>query len=176
MTATLLLRLFDAETARTRAVLEAVPGDALDWSPHPRAFTLGRLAMHVATLPGWMAAYTERDGYDMGRGGPGPAVPPDVAAILATHEAATTRGRAALASCPDEVLAQPWTLWRDGSVVQQFTRAEAVVTFALHHLVHHRGQLTVYLRLKHVPLPALYGDSADHPLLPPAGEPSGDIR
>lgn len=170
MTAT-LLALFDAEAARTVAVLQAIPDEALPWAPHARSFTLGRLAMHVATLPGWMAAYTTRDGYDMGQGGPGPAMPASVAEVLAACASATVRGREALAACDGETLARPWTLRRDGEVVATMTRAEAIATFALQHLAHHRGQLTVYLRLRDVAVPPLYGDSADAALRPTAQTP-----
>lgn len=162
----LLKALYEAEIARTRPFLAAVPSDALHWSPDPRSYTLGRLAMHVATLPGWMSAYTTRDGYDMGAGGPGPPAPADRSAIVDAFEAAATRGRAALAGCDDTTLALPWTLWRDDEVIARMTRGEAIATFALQHLAHHRGQLGVYLRLSGTAVPALYGDSADARLGP----------
>jgi uncharacterized damage-inducible protein DinB len=170
MTST-LLALFDAEMTRTAAVLRALPDDGLDWAPHPRSYPLGRLAMHVASLPGWMRAYTTRDDYDMGEGGPGPATPASVAEVLDAFAEAAMRGRAVLAACTDEQLRQPWTLRRDGAVVVGMTRGEAIATFALQHLAHHRGQLTVYLRMLDRPVPPLYGDSADARLLstePPA--------
>ena len=161
-----LLSLFDAEIARTGAVLRAVPDASLEWTPHPRSFTLGRLAMHVATLPGWMSAFTTRDGYDMGPGGPGPPRPDTLDAVLTAFADAAARGRHVLASCTDADLEAPWVLWRDGAVVSTVTRAEAIATFGLHHLVHHRGQLTVYLRLLGCRVPPIYGESADAPLLP----------
>jgi uncharacterized damage-inducible protein DinB len=166
MTRDLLRTLFEAELDRTRPFLDAVPPDELAWAPAPRSYTLGRLAMHVATLPGWMPAYTTRDGHDMGAGGPGPATPSDVSAITDAFVAASARGRAALDACDDATLAQPWTLWRNGVVLARMTRAEAIATFALQHLAHHRGQLGVYLRLCGRPVPALYGDSADAQLGP----------
>lgn len=161
-----LLALFDAEVARTAAVLRAVPDGSLDWTPDPRSFTLGRLAMHVATLPGWMRAFTTRDGYDMGPGGPGPLQPDTLDAVLAAFADASARGRQELATCADAALESPWVLRRHGAVVSTLTRAEAIATFGLHHLVHHRGQLTVYLRLLGCGVPPIYGDSADAPLLP----------
>lgn len=176
MTSALLLALFDAEMARTAAVLAHVPDEALDWTPHPRSFTLGRLAMHVAMLPGWMAAFTGRDGYDMGVGGPGPPVPGRLAEIEDAFAQASTRGRAELAACDDARLAQPWTLSRDGATVEVLTRGSAIATFGLHHLVHHRGQLTIYLRLRDIAVPALYGDSADARFGPPATDPPAGIR
>lgn len=161
-----LLSLFDAEVARTSAVLRAVPDTALDWTPDPRSFTLGRLAMHVATLPGWMSAFTTRDGYDMGPGGPGPPQPDTLDAVLTAFADASARGRLVLANCTDADLESPWVLRRHGAVVSTLTRAEAIATFGLHHLAHHRGQLTVYLRMLGCRVPPLYGDSADAPLLP----------
>jgi uncharacterized damage-inducible protein DinB len=162
----LLLAQFDAEMRLTRAVLDAVPADHLDWTPHDRAFPLGRLAMHVATIPGWMRAFTEGDGYDMGPSGPGPATPTDLAQVTAAFVQAEARGRAALDACPDSALLEPWILRRHGAVLSTMPRAEAVSRFGLRHLVHHRGQLTVYLRWLGVPVPALYGDSADAQLAP----------
>lgn len=170
MTST-LLRLFDAEMRRTDTVLHALPATHLDWSPHARSLTLGRLAMHVATLPGWMSAYTAGDGHDMGPGGPGPDAPATLEAVRDAFANAAARGRAALAACSDAQLAEPWVLRRHDTVVQTLTRAEAIATFALHHLAHHRGQLTVYLRLLDRPVPALYGDSADVMLQPDGIDP-----
>ncbi len=161
-----LLALFDAEVARTAPVLAAVPDASLAWTPDPRSFTVGRLAMHVATLPGWMSAFTTREGYDMAPGGPGPAQPDTLDVVLTAFAAATARGRHVLARCPDADLQAPWVLRRDGDVVSTLTRAEAIAIFGLHHLVHHRGQLTVYLRMLGRPVPPLYGDSADGQLLP----------
>lgn len=156
-----LLSVFDQEMTRTAAVLDAVPSGELSWAPHPRSFTLGRLAMHVAALPGWMAAFTSRDGYDMGAGGPGPPSPSSIDDIREAFEEAAARGRAALCACDADALDAPWALRRDGAVVVHLTRATAIQTFAFQHLAHHRGQLTVYLRLLGRAVPPLYGDSAD---------------
>lgn len=162
----LLLAQFDAEIRLTYLVLAAVPGDRLDWTPHIRSFPLGKLAMHVATIPGWIPAFTQGDGYDMGPGGPGPALPPDLTHVTAALAQAEARGRAALAACAESALLEPWTLRRHGTAVATMPRAEAVSRFGLRHLVHHRGQLTVYLRLLGAPVPGLYGDSADECLAP----------
>lgn len=167
-----LRTLFDAEMTRTSAVLHALPPDDLGWAPDARSFTIGRLAMHVATLPGWMSAFTTSDGYDMGRGGPGPVQPKSRDEVLEAFAGAVDKGRAALDACPAETLDAPWVLRRDGLVVSTLTRATAIATFGLHHLVHHRGQLTVYLRLRGQSVPPLYGDSADARLLPRAPTPS----
>jgi len=157
---------FDAEMRLTRETLEALPADGLDWRPHPQSFTLGRLAMHVASLPSWMPAFADADSYDMGAGGPGPAVPASRAEVLARFEASLRKAQDVLRTLDDEALATSWTLLRHGEVVATMTRAEAITRYVIRHGVHHRGQLTVYLRLVGAEVPALYGDSGDRRLLP----------
>lgn len=163
-----LLRLqLDAEVARSRQVFDVLHDAPLDWRPHPASFPLGRLAMHVATIPGWMATIARTSRYDMGAGGPGPAVPSSSAAIVEAHEAAIARAHAALESLDDGALLAEWTLLRDGRVIDTMPTVEALSRFVVRHLVHHRGQLCVYLRECGIPVPPLYGDSADRRLLPP---------
>lgn len=167
MTLPLLRQQLDAELATTRQVLAALEGAPLDWKPHDASFSLGRLAMHVATIPSWLPAFTRGPSYDMGAGGPGPAIPASSADILVAHDDAVRRAQATLDTIDETSLAEPWTLLRDGRAVASMPRAEAISRYVLRHLVHHRGQLTVYLRLLNVPVPAIYGDSADRRLLPP---------
>ncbi len=167
MTVHFLRQHLDAELAGTRAVLDAVQHAPLDWTPHATSFTLGRLAMHVAAIPAWTEAMAHGDSYDMGAGGPGPAVPASAAEITTAYERSVARAHAALARLDEAALQDAWTLLRDGVPVTSMTRAEAVSRYVVRHLVHHRGQLTVYLRLCNLPVPALYGDSADCRLLPP---------
>lgn len=163
-----LLRLqLDAELPATRDVLEAACAAPLTWKPHPASYSIGRLAMHVATIPGWLSSFTRADAYDMGAGGPGPAIPTCGAEILAAHADAVARAHAVLDSVDEAALLETWTLLREGLVVASMTRAEAVSRYVVRHLVHHRGQLTVYLRLCGIDVPAIYGDSADRRLLPP---------
>ena len=163
----LLRRQLDAEILPTRDTLEALSDDVLTWKPHRDSYSLGRLAMHVATIPGWLSAFTRADTYDMGAGGPGPAVPGSAAEILAAHDEAVARARATLDDVSDGSLLEPWTLLRDGLPVASMPRVEAISRYLVRHLVHHRGQLTVYMRLCGIAVPALYGDSADRRLLPP---------
>ena len=171
MTVHFLRSQLDAELVITRDVLEAARHAPLDWIPHPSSFSLGRLAMHVATIPGWLPAFTRSAAYDMGAGGPGPEVPASSDEILARHEDAVARAHATLDALDDAALTDEWVLLRDGTPVATMTRAEAISRYVVRHMVHHRGQLTVYLRLHDVPIPAMYGDSADRRLLPP-GTPS----
>lgn len=167
MTRQLLRQQLDAELVPTREVLQAVQGVPLAWKPHADSFSLGRLAMHVATLPGWLPAFTRSDTYDMGAGGPGPAIPSSEEEILLAHDDAVTRAYATLDGVRDAALLEPWTLLRDGMPIASMPRAEAISRYVVRHLVHHRGQLTVYLRLCGIAVPAIYGDSADRRLLPP---------
>lgn len=157
---------FDAEMRLTRDTLEALPDTGLDWRPHPHSFTIGRLAMHVASLPSWLPAFVDSDSYDMGSGGPGPATPTAKTEILEKFEASLARASQFLPRLDDASLAAMWTLLRHGELVATMTRGEAIARYVIRHGVHHRGQLTVYLRLVGAAVPALYGDSADRRLLP----------
>lgn len=163
----LLRQQLDAELALTRPVLAALEGTPLDWKPHEASYSLGRLAMHVATIPSWLPAFTRGSSYDMGAGGPGPAIPSTTDEVMLAHDDAVRRASATLEALDETALAEPWTLLRDGLAVATMPRAEAISRYLVRHLVHHRGQLTVYLRLLNVPVPAIYGDSADRRLLPP---------
>lgn len=163
-----LLRLqLDAEVRISHEILLAAQAAPLDWRPHPASFSLGRLAMHVATIPSWTTAIARASCYDMGAGGPGPDVPASAAALLQAHDAAVARAHQVLDAMDEDGWLDEWTLLRDGHVIETMPRAEALSRYVVRHLVHHRGQLCVYLRECGVPLPPLYGDSADRRLLPP---------
>ena len=160
----ILLSEFDLEMANTRRALERVPSDRLSWSPHPKSMTLGRLAGHLAEFGEWTAKTCEREDLDLAPpGGPGyrPRVYASTAEILEAFDAGVTAGRAALAGASDESLKGKWSLLSGGNPIFTLPRAAAMRGFVLSHLIHHRGQLTVYLRLLDVPVPALYGPSAD---------------
>ena len=157
-----LLSALDDEMARTRLVLERLPAERLDWRPHPRSRTAGALALHLASIPGWAGTLLEEDGYDLAGD---PASGAEAAAtreeVLARFDANVARARTAIATCPEERLLEPWALRRDGQVRRAMTRSAALRVYLLDHVIHHRAQLGVYLRLLDVPLPALYGSSAD---------------
>lgn len=167
MTRQLLRQQLDAELPSTRDVLQAACAAPLNWKPHPSSFSIGRLAMHVATIPGWTSSFARADAYDMGAGGPGPAIPSTGDDILHAHADAVARAHATLDGIEDAALLTTWTLLRDGHAIASMTRGEAICRYVVRHLVHHRGQLTVYLRLCGLDVPAIYGDSADRRLLPP---------
>lgn len=159
-----LLPEFDQEIATTRRVLERVPAERADWRPHERSWTLGELSLHVANLVSWLRITLESTEFDVAPpdGPPVPrpmyASPADTVAHLDRHAA---EGRAALAAASDADLQVPWSLKAAGHTKFTMPRAACVRLFVLNHLIHHRGQLTIYLRLCDVPLPSVYGPTAD---------------
>ncbi|MBK5296337.1 MAG: DinB family protein [Vicinamibacteria bacterium] len=152
---------FDRETGVTRRVLARVPDDRLSWGPHPRSMTLGRLATHVASLPGWLPQILNEATLDLASVPATAVVDDTAAAILARFDAGVADARRALCESTDARLADTWTLRKDGEVVLTLPRIVALRTEGLYHLTHHRGQLTVYLRLLDIPIPPIYGPTAD---------------
>lgn len=160
-----LLPEFDHEMTTTRKVLERVPEDKLDWKPHARSFSIGVLASHVASLPTWAVETLTRSEIDLGPDQRPPAVLPSRRELLATFDASAAAARAALAGRTDAELMAMWSLKRSGRTLFSMPKAAVLRSFVLNHLIHHRGQLTVYLRLLDVPVPSIYGPSADEPAL-----------
>ena len=151
--------------AGVRRVLERVPPDRLDFRPHPRSWTAGELATHLARLPSWTRGILEQDTYDIAPneapGAGGPPVPSSLSGILALFEENVVAARAALAASDAARLSEPWSLVRGATTLRTMTRGEALREYVLDHTVHHRGQLTVSLRLLDVPVPGVFGPSAD---------------
>ncbi len=162
-----LLPKFDQEVSTTRKLLEAVPEDRFAWSPHEKSMTLGRLAGHLAELPGWAAAIIDADEFDVKPQGDGESYSPPtfekLSDILTAFDENTARARALIAAKRDAEMMAPWTLKKEGSVQFSVPRVGAIESFLIHHLIHHRGQLSVYLRLLDVPVPQIYGPTADFP-------------
>jgi uncharacterized damage-inducible protein DinB len=156
----LLLPEFDQEVASTRLFLERVPVKDAAWKPHPKSASLGDLAVHVANLPAWLGMALTTMELDLAVT-PAPAPFTTVEALLATFDKNVANSRAALAKATDADFAVPWSLKSGGQVYFTFPRAVIVRSFALSHLIHHRAQLGVYLRLRDVPLPPCYGPTAD---------------
>ena len=157
-----LLPEFDREMGMTRRVLERVPDGQFAWKPHDKSMTLGRLAEHLAELPGWAKVSIIDSGIEMTTQRPADYKSPSTrAAVLDLFDKNVTEARAALHGKTDAELMAPWTLRAQGKEV--FTMPKAVVLrgFVMNHMVHHRGQMTVYLRLHNVPVPSIYGPSAD---------------
>lgn len=153
-----MLPEFDQEMATTRRLLERVPTDKGEWKPHPKSFALGHLAQLVSWMPGWISTTIRHPSLDLA-GGAGYSFEP-TGALLAQFDKNVGEARAALAAVPDSAFAEPWSLRMGERVLMTLPRG-VVVRQHVSHLVHHRGQLTVYLRLLDVPIPSIYGPTAD---------------
>jgi len=159
----LFLAQLEAEVKRTRRALERVPEGREDWKPHEKSMPLGRLATLVAQMPSWLAMIIRRDDLDLSpAGGSSGAQRPlrTVAELIQALEQGAADARQALTGTGDGHLMKPWRLLVSGKVVSEEPR-HVVIRDVFAHLAHHRGQLTVYLRLNNVPVPAIYGPSAD---------------
>ena len=157
-----LLPEFDQEMATTRRVLERVPDDRLGWKPHERSWSMIDLASHVANLITWADVTMNATDMDMATVSPEEMnrAASSRADLLARFDANVIVARAALAKSDAEYVV-PWTLRSGDTVYFTLPRAVCVRSFVMNHLVHHRGQLSVYLRLNNIPVPAIYGPSAD---------------
>jgi uncharacterized damage-inducible protein DinB len=155
--------LLEAEAAISRRVLEQVPDGKAEWKPHDKSMPMGYLAQLVATMPGWIAMMIRQDSLDLRPVGGGGYKPPDThsrALLLAAADESVAQAREALRSTNDTFLETKWQLLVGGRVVDDSPRHMAIAsTFT--HLGHHRGQLTVYLRLNGAKVPSVYGPSAD---------------
>ena len=159
-----MLPEFDHEMATTRSLLERVPEDKADWKPHTKSMTLGRLALHLAELPTWgTMAITETEFNLNPPGGlnyPRPTFE-STAQLLGIFDENVRTARAALAAISDEELMVSWTLKHGEESLFSMPRVAVLRSMTMNHIIHHRGQLSVYLRLNDVPLPSIYGPSAD---------------
>jgi uncharacterized damage-inducible protein DinB len=159
-----MLPEFDQEMANTRKTLERVPGDRIDWRPHDKSYTMGALATHLANLVTWGAMSIEQDSFDMTpKDGEPPRTEPaaTVAEVLEAFDENVAVTRAALAGASDETLMSPWSLIMNGEALFTMPKVAVVRSFVMNHMIHHRAQLTVYLRLNDIPVPSIYGPSAD---------------
>ena len=157
----LLIAELQQEAANTRKMLERVPVSNNDWKPHDKSMKLGRLAMHVAELPGWITMIMATDELDFAKFDYKPTMPGTLEDLLAKHDESVEQAIAILESCIDQDFDKMWTM-RNGDKVF-FTLPKKVVlrSWAYSHLYHHRGQLSVYMRLLDIPVPGMYGPSAD---------------
>lgn len=159
-----LLPELDNELATTRTLLTLVPASRTSFRPHPRSWTLGELSLHLANLLTWLPSTLEATELDLDPPGGPRFTPPgfeSAAATLAMFDETARAARAALARASDADLAVPWSLKKHGQVMFTLPRLACLRSFVLNHLIHHRGQLTVYLRMCDVPLPPVYGPTAD---------------
>ena len=158
-----LLPEYDQEIAGTRRTLERVPADKFDWKPHPKSLSMISLAAHMAGLPSLATLTIERDDVDTASGGPmePPPQPADTAELVATLDKTAAEARAALAGASDAELMKPWSMLTNGTIVFTLPKVVVLRSFVINHLIHHRAQLGVYLRMNDIPVPSLYGPSAD---------------
>jgi uncharacterized damage-inducible protein DinB len=156
----MLLPEFDQEMANTRIILECVPEEKFAWKPHEKSMTMGRLASHVGEMPQWAAFTINQDTLELT-----PGTKPFNAAtkseLMDAFSANAAAAREAIAAASDEHLGKTWSLIYGGKTVLSMPRAGVLRTMVMSHLIHHRGQLSVYLRLNDIPVPGMYGPSAD---------------
>jgi uncharacterized damage-inducible protein DinB len=159
-----MLPEFDEEMKNTRKVLERVPDDKWGWKPHEKSGTLGWLAGHVGTVPEWITMTLQTESLDYAPVDGPSYQPPKIenrAQLLAAFDKGAAEARAALVAASDADFQKEWTLLDGGQKIFSMPRAACMRSMILNHLIHHRGQLTVYFRLVGVPVPGLYGPSAD---------------
>lgn len=155
-----LLAEYDHETAKTKRLLERIPEEKLTWKPHERSRSLGGLGHHVASIPNWGSFILDRLEFDLAEVPPNQEEPGSRAIILAAFEEARGKARKALDKTDGELMAV-WSLRRGEQEMFSMPRLSAFRSFVLNHIIHHRGQLSVYLRLTGVAVPSIYGPSAD---------------
>jgi uncharacterized damage-inducible protein DinB len=159
-----LLPEFDQEMANTRKALERMPDDKFDWKPHEKSGTMGWLANHLANLPSWTVYTINQDTLDL--------APTDGESLkwegkgsrqelLDYFDKNVGAARAAIAGASDEEMLKPWSLLKGGVTLMTLPKIAVMRGFVMNHIIHHRGQFTVYLRLNDVPVPPIYGPSAD---------------
>ena len=154
-----ILPEFDTEMQTTRRVIERVPSDKGEWKPHRKSFSIGHLTQLVATMPGWLISIVGGKNIDLASGGQRYSYE-KTEDILATFDKLVADARAAIAATSDDDFAKPWSLTMGEKVLLTTPRGDTVRS-TINHLIHHRGQLTVYLRLLDIPVPSIYGPTAD---------------
>lgn len=159
-----LLPEFDKEMANTRKTLERVPDDKFDWKPHAKSMTLRQLSQHLALFPSWMVDTLVKTSFDYAPVDGEPYKPPALNSrkdLLEVFDRDVAKAREGLAAASDADLMQNWSLLAGGKTVFSMPRVAVLRSMVMNHMIHHRAQLGVYLRLNDVPVPALYGPSAD---------------
>ncbi|MGA3040281.1 MAG: DinB family protein [Bryobacteraceae bacterium] len=159
-----LLPEYDHEMANARKALERVPENKFGWKPHEKSMSMGRLATHLAELTGLVPTALESESFDFAPPGAPPYQPKTAASraeLLELFDKNVATARAAIAAASDAQLMTPWSLLFGGKTIFTMPRVAVLRSMVMNHIIHHRGQLAVYLRLNDVPVPALYGPSAD---------------
>lgn len=161
-----LLPSFDQLIAGTRQHLESIPDDRLDWKPHEKSYSIGELGSHLANLPNWAVTTLDADSLDIapdGADAPTQSAYGSSAAMVAALDENAASARAAIEAASDDDLTRGWTLLVAGEEKFTIPKIGVLRTFVLEHMIHHRGQLTVYLRLLDVPVKPTFGPTADFP-------------
>lgn len=159
-----MLPEFDHEMAGTRKTLERIPDDKLSWKAHPKSNTIGWVGSHLAEIPGWVEGTLTRESWDFSPPGDPPYRTPILESrqqILEKFDSNVAAARRAIAATTDEALKKPWSLLYQGNIIFTQSRLDVLRSFILNHMIHHRAYLCSYLRLNDIPVPALYGPSAD---------------
>ena len=159
-----LLPEFDQEMANTRKVLERVPGNRFEWRPHQKSGTMGWLAGHLANLPSWVQTTINCDELDLAPGGKTPeppTLPTSTTELLASFDKNAAEARTVIAGASDSEFVKRWSLLKGGSTLMTLPKSAVLRSFVMNHLIHHRAQLGVYLRLNDISVPSTYGPSAD---------------
>ncbi len=159
-----LLPEFDMEMENTRKVLERVPEAKFSWQPHEKSWTMLELAVHIANLPTWTNITLEMASFDMAPEDGEPVRAAKLTSrqeILETFKKNVTAARETIAATDDAAFMENWALLSGGKTVFQMPKLPVLRSFVMNHIIHHRAQLTVYLRMNDVPLPAIYGPTAD---------------
>ncbi len=159
----LLLPEFEIEVAKTRRVLERIPAADSTWKPHPKSMDMGNLASHIVEIPDWVMAAMAPE-LDMAAR---PRTPRTIYStneeMVAAFDAKVEKAKAVIAGMSDENMMSDWKLKNGETVIMTISKLSLLRGFVFNHIIHHRGQASVYLRLKNVPVPAIYGPSADDP-------------
>jgi uncharacterized damage-inducible protein DinB len=159
-----LLPEFDQEMAITRKTLDRVPNDKFSYAPHEKSMPLGKLANHLVEIPGWTGLTINSDSFDVAPVGAPPYQPSEIKSreeLLALFDKNIAEARAILAGASDETMLGDWSFASGGQVLFTMPRIVSIRTWVMNHSIHHRAQLGVYLRLNNIPVPSVYGPSAD---------------
>ena len=154
------------EAANTRKMLERIPGEIFDYKPHEKSMGFGRLATHVAELPGWVAMTVTTDELDFDKNKFVPVYATSTEDLLQKHDENVAKALEALQSMPADDLMKPWTLRNGEHVILTMPKVAVIRNMCMNHLIHHRGQLSVYMRMNGISLPGIYGPTADEEVAP----------
>lgn len=159
-----LLPEFEQEMNKTRSLLASIPGDRVAWKPHEKSYSMGELALHLANLPFWTNITLEREMFDVNPPGEEPQPKREFTSVddlLAEFDKKVADARTIIENTPDEIFFADWTLKNGGEEVFTAPKVGVIRSFVLNHIIHHRAQLGVYLRLNDIPVPMTYGPTAD---------------